>query len=274
VAITQATQTVVAQMGKITQNVVKAMLAERDALEKLAYNTTSNLTLVGPPGTGKSSMPRAIAAYQNLEAYPVQCSDQMSGASFFQIAWVEADGTMSVRKGPGLTAFEDGGLLIVEEINEASQDALGVLTMLLVKGHGATVRTMDNRLITIHQKARAICTMNGDPYDLPERILDRAPAMPIACPSAAMIRALPPDLGRLTTRAYAAVHETGLSEGLPFTYRQMQALGEFRQQTPDLKLAALVAFNGDREKATLFTDTLLPLVAAPSGTRQSTESAA
>lgn len=270
--VTAAEDAIINKMASITPDAAKRMMAERDALEALAFATTSNLTLYGPPGTGKSSMARAIAAQQKLEAYPIQCSDQMSGASFYQIAWVEADGTMSVRKGPGLTAFEDGGLLIAEEVNRASEDALGVLHMLMVTGHGATVRTMDNRLVTRNSKARAICTMNGDPLELPEAILDRAPAMPIHCPSAAMLRTLPPDLIKLTTRAYAAVYETGLSEGLPFTFRQMQALADFRQQAP-LNIAVLTAFNGDREKAKLFCDTLLPLVAAPNGSRQTTEAA-
>lgn len=285
-AIQRTIEAVVQQMGKVRQNVAQAMMTDRAALEKLAYDATSNLTLVGPPGTGKSSLARTIAAGHGLETYPYQCSDQASGASLFQLMGVEADGSMSVWKGPGLTAFQDGGMLIVEEINEASQDLLGVLTMLMVRGLGATVRTMRNELIELldtypiddkhplYQEDRAgkvryrvIATMNGDPHELPERILDRAPAVPISCPSAAMLRTLPPDLARLTTRAYAAVHETGLIEGLPFTFRQMQHLAEFRQIAP-LPTAALVAFNGNREMAALFCDTLLPLVAAPSGSRQ------
>lgn len=266
-AVSSQTRTVMEEMSKVTSNTAQAMMVERDKLEKLFMESRAFFTLFGPPGTGKSSMARAKAKHHNVQPYPIQCSDQMSGASFYQIAWVEPDGSMAVRKGPGLAAYEGGGMFIAEEVNEASQDAQGVLTILLTRGHGASIRTMDNRLVTMHTDLLATLTMNGDPYELPERILDRAPAIPISCPSAAMLRTLPNDLARLTMRAYAAVHHTRLPDGLPFTFRQMQALAEFRQ-VADLPTAALVAFNGNREMAKLFCDTLLPLVAAPSGSRQ------
>jgi MoxR-like ATPase len=265
--LTSAEKHVAENMSRVSRDDARSMMREREALEKLVVASTENFILFGPPGTGKSSICRRAAEARGWAAYPIQASDQMSGASFFQLAWVEADGSMSVRRGPGLTAFADGGVLIVEEINEASQDALGVLTMLMVRGHGATVRTMDNVLVSQHDNYRVLATMNGDPTELPARILDRASAVPILCPSAAMIRALPTDLARLTMRAYAAARELALDDGLPFTYRQMQSFAHLREIT-ELDIAALVAFNGDRERAALFVKHLLPLAAAPDGSAQ------
>lgn len=111
---------------------------EREVLT-VALRTNRHVVLEGPPGTGKSTLLRAIAADVGQEVVFVEGNAELTPARLigqYDPAAVLAGGYVpeSFTDGPLLTAMRGSGLLYLEELNRIPEETLNVLITVLTEG--------------------------------------------------------------------------------------------------------------------------------------------
>ncbi len=116
--------------------VVSALAADRHIL------------LEGPPGTGKSTLLRAVATQLGVDFYFVEGNAELTPArlvGFFDPARVLHDGydAATFVDGPLVASLREGALLYVEELNRVPEETLNVL-----------VSVMSERSITVPRLGR------------------------------------------------------------------------------------------------------------------------
>jgi magnesium chelatase subunit D len=137
---------------------------EREVLT-VALQTNRHVVLEGPPGTGKSTLLRAIAADVGLDVVFVEGNAELTPARLvgqYDPAAVLADGYVpsSFTDGPLLTAMRGSGLLYLEELNRIPEETLNVLITVLTEGEIAVPRL---GLVRATAGFRLIAAMN--PFD-------------------------------------------------------------------------------------------------------------
>jgi magnesium chelatase subunit D len=137
---------------------------EREVLT-VALQTNRHVVLEGPPGTGKSTLLRAIAAEVGKEVVFVEGNAELTPARLvgqYDPAAVMVDGYVpaSFTDGPLLTAMRGSGLLYLEELNRIPEETLNVLITVLTEGEITVPRL---GLVRATAGFRLIAAMN--PFD-------------------------------------------------------------------------------------------------------------
>ncbi len=130
-----------------------------------ALAASRHVLLEGPPGTGKSTLLRAIAERAGLELVFVEGNAELTPARLaghFDPARVLTDGYAEdvFVDGPLVRALRDGGLLYVEEINRVPEETLNLLITVMSEGE-LTVPRLGR--IAAAPAFRMVAAMN--PYD-------------------------------------------------------------------------------------------------------------
>lgn len=143
---------------------VVGLRREREVLT-VALATGRHIVLEGPPGTGKSTLLRSIAADTgqhvvfvegNAELTPARLVGQFDPAQVLSTGY-RADAFLD---GPLITAMRTGGLLYLEELNRVPEETLNVLITVLTEGEIAVPRL---GTVTAGKDFRLIAAMN--PFD-------------------------------------------------------------------------------------------------------------
>ena len=121
-----------------TPTSVIGLRREREVLT-VALQTNRHVVLEGPPGTGKSTLLRSIAADVGQEVVFVEGNAELTPARLigqYDPAAVMVDGYVpgSFTDGPLLTAMRGSGLLYLEELNRIPEETLNVLITVLTEG--------------------------------------------------------------------------------------------------------------------------------------------
>ena len=104
-----------------------------------ALDGGAHVVLEGPPGTGKSTLLRSVAASRSVPFHFVEGNAELTPARLvghFDPARVLSDGYVEeiFVDGPLVAAMRDGGLLYVEELNRVPEETLNVLITVMSEG--------------------------------------------------------------------------------------------------------------------------------------------
>ncbi|MGC8460334.1 MAG: AAA family ATPase [Candidatus Dormibacteria bacterium] len=209
--------------------------------------------LFGPPGTGKTSAAVAAALQSSSGTQPVfsvTLTSEQSAASLWG-HWVPKGDSFVWNDGPFLMAWREGALLVVNELNHASEDVSNMLHVLLDNPEVAQVTLPTGETVRPHAGFRCIATMNGSiDDDVAPAVLDRFSIIsPVIEPSSTMIDALPEHLRDFAKYLYSDKNHDRLEDGSPaITYRTLSKFGKLLEDIPE-PFAASVATHGDLQKA-------------------------
>jgi magnesium chelatase subunit D len=143
---------------------VVGLRREREVLT-VALATGRHIVLEGPPGTGKSTLLRSIAADTGQHVVFVEGYAELTPARLvgqFDPAQVLNEGYRADAfvDGPLITAMRTGGLLYLEELNRVPEETLNVLITVLTEGEIAVPRL---GTVQAGKEFRLIAAMN--PFD-------------------------------------------------------------------------------------------------------------
>lgn len=150
--------------------------------------------LYGPPGTGKTTAAVNAARSLGRSVYNVTLTDETPAAEL-RGHFIPQGSEWHWMDGPALSAFRNGGMLILNEIDKASLDTLDFLHGLLDDSTMAMMTLPSGETVFPHADFAVVATTNRTPQDLPEAIADRlAAAIHIRTPHPDAIASLPADL--------------------------------------------------------------------------------
>lgn len=202
----------------------------------------SRLTLLyGPPGTGKTTAAVNAGHTRGQSVYNVTLTDETPAAELRGHYLPEGDRWLW-KDGPAMSAFRNGGLLVLNEIDKASADALDFCHALL-DDPGISQMTLPNgETVFPHEGFAVVATTNQDYREFQQdrdAIADRfAVAVYVGTPHPDAIAALPEDLRD------AAGNSAGRDSDpdRPATLRRWKAYGNLRDSVgADTAAAAVFA---------------------------------
>lgn len=184
-----------------------------------ALATGRHILLEGPPGTGKSTLLRAVADHVGQQLVFVEGNAELTPARLaghFDPAQVLSQGYVAdvFIDGPLVDAMRNGALLYVEEINRVPEETLNLLVTVMSEGE-LTVPRLGR--IDAHRDFRLVAAMN--PFDavgtarIAGAIYDRVNRIAVGYQSEAdelaiVEREAPGGPSRLATRAVRCVRTT------------------------------------------------------------------
>lgn len=161
-----------------------------EAIERGAFR----VLLYGPPGTGKTTSAYNAAKALEKNVYNVTLSDETPAAEL-RGHFVPTGSEWTWMDGPAVRAYREGAILILDEIDKASQDCLDFIHGLLNDPELARLTLPTGEIVHMNKNFQCIATMNGELEDLQPALQDRfAIAIEVRQPHPDAVAALPQDL--------------------------------------------------------------------------------
>lgn len=202
--------------------------------------------LYGPPGTGKTTIANRFG--KPSKVFNVYLTEDTPAAEL-RGHFVPKGGEWLWMHGPCVRAWIDGARLVLNEINNASGDALDLLLAILDDPEIAALTLPTGETVHPAEGCQVVATMNGEPEDLPEALADRFSVrfrIDRAHPEA--LASLPPDIRAL------AMARAAEPSGAP-SVRAWQAFRDLREKTT-AEVAAVAVFGPQEAQAVLDALTL------------------
>jgi MoxR-like ATPase len=201
----------------------------------------SRLTLLyGPPGTGKTTAAVNAARDLGVSCFSVNLADEMPSAEI-RGHFIPKGTVWDWMNGPALTPYRDGGVLVLNEIDKASDDVLDFCHNLMDDRGVSRITLPSGEIVFPSDAFRIVCTTNEDPGFIRSRsgaVADRlSNAIYIGTPHPDAIAALPEDL----RDAAENTATTDTHPDRPATLRRWQAFATLRDAV-ETDVAGLAVF--------------------------------
>lgn len=108
--------------------------------------------LVGPAGSGKTTTGEKVAEMLKIPFFPMSVGPQTTKSDL--LGFIDANGNYHTT--PLRNAFENGGLLLLDEVDSANAGVLTIINSLLANGYCS----FPDAVIKRHEKFRCICSAN------------------------------------------------------------------------------------------------------------------
>lgn len=162
--------------------------------------SNENVYLWGPPGTGKTH----IAEMHGTEGRVVRAvtvNEESSTSVLMGYDRIRKDGSMAWQYGPASVCWKEGGILVVNEIGEASSEVQTALHAITDDPELAEYTLPTDEVLHPAEGFRCIGTTNVDPTLVDAALIDRFTVLRIDHPSPHAIMALPEHLRDLAFEA-------------------------------------------------------------------------
>jgi nitric oxide reductase NorQ protein len=145
---------------------------------KRAYNAGLFTIIIGPKGTGKTSLVRQFASLANKELQSVNFSLRTRESHLIGSKTLDK-GEINFVEGILVKSMRDGGLLYLDELNAAEADVLLRLDEALDDRRQVVLKEADGQVITAREDWSVIATINPLSHvgtkELPPQLLSRFP---------------------------------------------------------------------------------------------------
>lgn len=211
--------------------------------------TDDHVLLFGPRGVAKTTT-AVEAARPGQVVFQTTFTAEASAAQYLG-HFVPKGNEFVWHKGPFQRAWEEGGLLVINEIDHASEDVSNLLHALLDGGLGAYLTLPTGETIHPAPGFRTIATMNGIPSDLHHAVLDRfSTRIPVTMPSEGQLASLPPAVAETCRMLYQrGQHEKTTFRMLQSFSRHVVKLTASGMSKGDAEDMAAEMIYGDEESA-------------------------
>lgn len=208
---------------------------------------SARLTLLyGPPGTGKTSAAVNAAERLGVECHSVNLADEMPSAEI-RGHFIPKGPVWEFMYGPALTSYVNGGVLVLNEIDKASDDVLDYCHNLMDDGKISRMTLPSSEVVFPHESFRIVVTTNETPSFIRGRSLavaDRlSNAIYVGTPHPDAIASLPEDLREAASNSCM----TDTHPDRPATLRRWKAYADLRAAVDEEVAMAAVFGNRAQE---------------------------
>src|ERR671922_2116532 len=164
----------------VVRNMAETYLDWNDSLDvlKRAYNAGLFTIIIGPKGTGKTSLVRQFALLANKELYSVNFSLRTRESHLIGSKSLDK-GDISFVEGILVKSMRDGSLLYLDELNAAEPDVLLRLDEALDDRRQLVLKEAEGQIINASNNWFVIATINPLSHvgtkELPPQLLSRFP---------------------------------------------------------------------------------------------------
>jgi len=142
--------------------------------------------LIGPPGSGKTTLACAVARSFGQPVYLINCTSDMRPEDLLITPLIAHDNRILYRASSLVSAMITGGVCVLDEANRMNERSWASLAPLLDDRRYVESITSGTK-IAAHPEFRIVATMNDDSstFNIPEYIESRLkPVLPVEFPSA------------------------------------------------------------------------------------------
>lgn len=172
--------------------------------------------LYGPPGTGKSRAAMRMGVSRGTPVYRINLTEETPAAEL-RGHYIPEGPIWNWHDGPALSAYRNGGRLVLDEITRASDDALSFTLALLDDPETSKITLPNGEHVLPHKDFSCWATTNDGPKSLTDALADRF-VVRVECdqvhPDA--LKMLPTALAKAVTEHFSGRQGVSLRSALEF----------------------------------------------------------